>query len=173
MSFQAQRGKVIVAAALLVVATSLFAGDVPKAIGKKAVSFTLEDQFERKWTWSKHWMGKPTVLVMSDWKGSDYTMSWTTPLTEAFKERVQFVALADVSLAPSFIHEVLRTKFRESYTYSILLDWDGDVFKHYLVQPGLPNVIFIDAEGTVRLHTWGKGAANHVNAFAKELEKLL
>lgn len=162
-----------IAFALLVTATSLIAGDVPKAIGKKAVPFTLEDQFERKWTWSRHWMGKPTVLVLSDWKGSDFTPSWTTPLTETFKERVKFVALADVSLAPSFIHNMLRSKFREAYSYSILLDWDGDVFKHYLVQPGLPNVIYVDAEGVVRLHTWGKGSADHVKAFANELEKLL
>jgi hypothetical protein len=166
-------GVLSVAIALLVVTTSLIAGDVPKAIGKKAVPFILEDQFKQKWTWSKHWMGKPTVLVLSDWKGSDYTASWTAPLTETFKDRVKFVALADVSLAPSFIHDMLRTKFRDAYSYSILLDWDGDVFKHYLVQPGLPNVIYVDAEGVVRLHTWGKGSAEHVKAFANELEKLL
>lgn len=167
------RVKSIIAVMVLAVGLLSASGDVPKATGKKAVEFTLEDQFEQKWSWSKHWSGKPTVLVMSDWKGSDYITSWTTPLTEQFKGRVQFAAFADVSLAPSFIHSMLRSKFREAYANSILLDWDGDVFKHYLVQPGLPNVIFVGADGVVRLHTWGKGAEKHVKAFANELEKLL
>jgi hypothetical protein len=168
-----QRLKSIVAVLILAVGLLSGASDVPKATGKKAIEFTLEDQFEQKWSWNKHWAGKPTVLVLSDWKGSDFIPAWTTPLTEQFKGRVQFVAFADVSLAPSFIHSMLKSKFRESYTNSILLDWDGGVFKHYLVQPGLPNVIYVGADGVVRLHTWGKGADKHVKAFANEVEKLL
>ncbi len=144
-----------------------------KAIGKKALEFVLADQYEQRWTWNRHWKGKPTVLVLSDWKGSDFTSQWTTPLTQRFKDRVQFVALADVSLAPSFLRSYLRDKFKEAYKNSILLDWDGDVFSYYVVQPSLPNVIYVAPDGYVKLHTWGKGASDHVEAFAVELEKLL
>lgn len=154
--------------------STAIAADAAKAIGKRAVSFTLEDQFEKSWAWDRHWKGRPTVLVLSDWKGSDYTEKWTQPLTRRFSDRVAFVALADVSLAPSFLKGYLRGRFRDAYTsYSVLLDWDGDVFTHYNVRPGLPNVIFIDTDGIVRLHTWGTGSPDHVNTFGDELERMI
>ncbi len=163
--------------ALVVVSLVTFAliayGATDKSVGKRATEFVLSDQFEQRWSWNKHWKGKPTVLVLSDWKGSDYTESWTKPLAARFQDRVRFVALADVSLAPSFLRSFLRDKFKEAYSNSILLDWDGDVFRYYNVQPGLPNVVFVASDGVVQLHTWGKGSADHVTAFASELDKLL
>jgi hypothetical protein len=144
-----------------------------KAVGKRAHSFVLEDQFEKQWSWSTHWKGKPVVLVLSDWKGSDYITAWTEPLVQRYADRVKFVACADVSLAPGFLKSYLRGRFRETYTTSILLDWEGTVFKHYLTQAGLPNVLYIDADETVRLHTWGTGKHDHVDAFAQHLDRLL
>jgi hypothetical protein len=167
--------KHVVVLLLLVIApfAATYANDTEKAIGKKAVPFTLEDQFEKKWSWNTHWRGKPTVLVLSDWKGSDHLTKWTSALVPKFKDRVKFASFADVSLAPGFLKGYLRERFREAFTTSVMLDWDGDVFKHYNVQPGLPNVIYVDATGTVRLHTWGKGAQEHVDAFIVNLERLL
>lgn len=143
------------------------------SVGKRAIEFDLTDQFEREWSWKQHWKGKATILVLSDWKGSDYTPTWTTPLTARLKDRVKFVALADVSLAPGFLKGYLRSRFRDAYDTPILLDWDGDVFEHYSFESGVPNVIFIDAQGVVRLHVWGKGSADQANAFATNVEKLL
>ncbi len=145
----------------------------PKSIGLQAMPFTLQDQFENEWKWENHWKGKPVVLVLSDWKGSDYTTAWTDPLTQRFKDKVQFVAVADVSLAPSFVHGLIRSRFRDAYSYSILLDWEGDVCRYYKMQEGLPNVLFIDGSGQVRLHTWGKGSKDHVETFATQLERML
>jgi hypothetical protein len=153
--------------------TAAYPLEAPKAIGKRAVIFTLEDQFEKSWSWESTWSNKPVVLVMSDWKGSNYTTNWTTTLARRFKDRVDFVAMADVSLAPGFLKGMIRSKFREAYKIPILLDWDGDVFKHYNFQAGLPNVIYVDNSETVRLHTWGSGQADHVERFATELERLL
>lgn len=166
------RGMASTLLVLLMSVAVVWAND-EKAIGKKAMEFVLTDQYDQKWTWSKHWKGKPTVMVMSDWKGSDYTSKWTSTLFQRLKDRVQFVALADVSLAPAFLRSYLQDRFKDAYKNSILLDWDGRVFAHYVVQPGLPNVLFIDAQGVVRLHTWGKGAQEHVESFAVELERIL
>jgi len=144
-----------------------------KAIGKTALEFVLQDQFEQSWAWTKHWKGKPTVIVMSDRAGSDYTTKWSEPLHTKFKERIQLVAIADVSSVPSFIKGLVRSKFKEAFANSILLDWDGDVCKYYVLQPGIPNVFFLDAQGIVRLHTWGKGAREHVEAFSLNVERIL
>lgn len=144
-----------------------------RAIGKQAKDFTLHDQYEKPWSWSKHWKGRPTIIVLSDWKGSDYTSAWTDPLVARFKDRVQFVAMADVSLAPGFLEGYLRSRFRDAYKTPILLDFDGDVFEYYHFVSGIPNVLFIDAAGTVRLHTWGKGAVESVTMFADNVQQLL
>ena len=172
--------KISVIITLLFAASVLVADDEPKAIGLKAAKFTLEDQYQQKWAWKDHWQGKPTVLVISDWKGSDYTENWTKPLAEQFKDRVQFVAIADLSLsqeAPSFmqgtLRNTLREQFREGYKNSILLDWKGRVCRYYRVRDGLPNIIFIATDGTVKLHTWGSGKEEHVNAFAEAVERRL
>jgi len=165
---------------LLVATGTVVSSDEPKAIGLTAARFTLEDQYQQRWAWKDHWQGKPTVVVVSDWKGSDYLESWTLPLTARFKDRVQFVAIADLSLtqeAPSFMQAslqgTLRERFREAYKNSILMDWKGRVCSYYRVRNGLPNVLYIDATGVVRLHTWGSGKEDHVNAFAEALENQL
>lgn len=165
---------------VVVAAGAVASDDEPKAIGLKAAKFTMEDQFQQKWAWKDHWQGKPTVLVMSDWKGSDYIENWMKALALQFKDRVHFVAIADLSLsqeAPSFmqgtLQSSLRERFRNNYTNSILLDWKGRVCDYYRVRDGLPNIVYIDAAGIVQLHTWGTGKDEHVAAFAAALENRL
>jgi hypothetical protein len=47
------------------------------------------------------------------------------------------------------------------------------VFTHYAFESGVPNVLFVDAQGIVRLHVWGKGSTEQANAFALNVEKFL
>jgi hypothetical protein len=140
-----------------------------KAIGVQALPFTMRDQFNNTWSWEKNFKGKPVVMVLSDWKGSDYTANWTRPLVEKYSSNAQFVAFADVSLAPDFIRSYIQERFREEYSTPVLLDWNGIIFQHYKVQPGLPNVVFIDPQGTVKLHTWGTGKKEHVEKVIKAI----
>lgn len=152
----------------------------PKAIGLKAANFTLQDQFEKTWKWADHWRGKPTVLVMSDWKGSSYIDAWTAPLAAKYAGKVAFVAMADLSLtqeAPSFmqgtIQNTIRGRFADAYKLPILMDWKGTVVRYYRIRSGLPNVLFIDASGIVQLHTWGKGSESHLASFTEAMERHL
>ncbi|MEY3385576.1 MAG: hypothetical protein RIR53_387 [Bacteroidota bacterium] len=158
---------------IVIGAASIVAVSSDHAIGKRAKEFVLLDQYEKEWSWVKNCKGRPTVMVMSDWKGSDYTAAWTDPLVARFKDKVQFVALADVSMAPGFLEGYLRSRFRDAYKTPILLDFDGDVFEYYKFTSGVPNVLFIDASGTVRLHTWGKGTTESVNAVIESISKFL
>lgn len=143
------------------------------AVGKRAFDFTIEDQFEKSWSWSATYKGKPTVLVMSDRSGSEFITAWTTPLTKQYAKRVSFAAMADVSAAPFFIKGLLRSKFRDAYSVSILMDWDGDAFEHYLVHEDVPNVLYISPDGIVRLHVWGKGTQGEISAFTRELDRCI
>lgn len=157
---------------ILLAGTARAMGPDAKAIGLKAMPFVLEDQFGTSWKWEHHWKGKPTVLVLADRTGSQYTSNWTKQLIEHFQKDVQFAAFADVSLAPGFIKGYIKERFREAFSYSILLDWEGSVFEYYRVQDGLPNVIYIDENETVRLHTWGTGKPDHVAQVIQAIDRL-
>lgn len=163
----------IITTVVAVITAAAVAVSVDHAIGKKAKEFVLLDQFEKEWSWTKNCKGRPTVMVLSDWKGSDYTAAWTDPLVARFKDRVQFVALADVSMAPGFLEGYLRSRFRDAYKTPILLDFDGEIFEYYKFVSGVPNVLFIDASGTVRLHTWGKGSNESVTTLIESISKIL
>lgn len=156
---------------IVVQSTSLHADRT--AVGKRAFDFTIEDQYEKPWSWSATYKGKPTILVMSDRSGSEFITAWTSPLTKQYAKRVSFAALADVSAAPFFIKGLLRSKFRDAFSVSILMDWDGDAFEYYLVHEGVPNVIYISPDGVVRLHVWGKGTQSEIMAFTRDLDRYL
>jgi hypothetical protein len=163
----------IITTVVIVIAAAAVALSVDHAIGKRARDFVLLDQYEKEWSWTKNCKGRPTVMVLSDWKGSDYTAAWTDPLVARFKDRVQFVALADVSMAPGFLEGYLRSRFRDAYKTPILLDFEGEIFEYYKFVTGVPNVLFIDASGIVRLHIWGKGSSESVNSLIENITKIL
>ncbi len=163
----------IITTVVIVIAAAAVAVSVDHAIGKRARDFVLLDQYEKEWSWTKNCKGRPTVMVLSDWKGSDYTAAWTDPLVARFKDRVQFVALADVSMAPGFLEGYLRSRFRDAYKTPILLDFEGEIFEYYKFVTGVPNVLFIDASGIVRLHIWGKGSSESVNSLIENITKIL
>lgn len=143
------------------------------AVGKRAIAFTLEDQFEKEWTWDGHWRGKPTIIMMTDRKGKDYLQTWIKPLVASFRQTVRFASFADVSTVPGFLKGFIRGKFRDAFTTSILMDWEGTVIEHYMAKPDVPNVLFVDASGIVRLHTWGDGSGNAVQSFIEQVQRQL
>ena len=153
--------------------TTTLAADPATAIGKRAIAFTLEDQYQQEWAWDKHWRGKPTIVMMTDRSGKDYLQNWIKPLVDSLNDKVRFASFADVSTVPGFLKGFIRSKFREAFTWSILMDWDGVVMEHYLARPDVPNILFVDATGTVRLHTWGQGTGSSVKTFIDQVKRHL
>ena len=153
--------------------SSSIAADPSTAIGKRAIGFTMEDQYEKEWSWDDHWRGKPTIIMMTDRKGKDFLQNWIKPLVDTFRTQVRFASFADVSTVPGFLKGFIRGKFREAFTWSILMDWDGMVMEHYKAKPDVPNILFVDSNGIVRLHTWGDGTGASVTMFIDHVQRHL
>jgi len=166
--------RTVLATIALVLAVTASAATTPStAVGKRAISFTLQDQFEKEWSWDGNWRGKPTIIMMTDRKGKDYLQTWIKPLVAAFNTKVRFAAFADVSSVPGFLKGFIRGKFREAFSTPVLMDWEGMVIEHYVAKPDVPNVLFVDASGVVRLHTWGDGSGTSVTSFIDQVQRLL
>jgi hypothetical protein len=156
-------------ACLVTLSITTTAADPATAIGKRAITFTLEDQYEQEWAWDKHWRGKPTIVMMTDRNGKDYLQNWIKPLVDSLDSKVRFASFADVSTVPGFLKGFIRSRFREAFTWSILMDWDGVVIEHYLARPDVPNLLFVDASGTVRL----QGTGTSVKTFIDQVKRFL
>jgi peroxiredoxin len=141
-------------------------------IGQKAIDFVLEDQFEAEHAWQKY-SGKDVLLMMADRSASEYTKNWTNALEPAYKGKIEFVPVADVSSVPGFLKGFIRSKFRDAYTYPILLDWDGQLIEHYQCKSDIPTLVYIDKLGIVRLHIAGKGSADDITTLRKTIDKWL
>ncbi len=135
--------------------------------------FVLEDQYERSWS-SKNFRGGITVFVLSDRSGYEYTTNWTNGLVPRFKSApVRFVPVADLQTVPGFLKGLIRSKFREEFSYPVLMDWDGVLIDGFNMEEGYTNLIIVDKQGTVRHAVYGTGSPGQVEAFAKRLEQII
>jgi len=143
-----------------------------KLIGKKAYNFTLRDQFDKTHYWTS-FKGKPTVIILSDRAGSDFVDNWVKPLQKNLGTKVKFVPIAEVSIAPGFVHGLIRSGIRDKYTYPLYLDWDGDTYKYYQCKPNIPNVFFVGEDEKISFTMAGNGSTTEVAFFIENVEKLL
>ncbi len=160
----------IAIAILLFTSVSTFSNE--KLVGKKAYNFTLRDQFDNTHYWTS-FKGKPTIIILSDRAGSDFVDNWVKPLKKSLGSKVKFVPIAEVSIAPGFVHGLIRSGIRDKYSYPLYLDWEGDTYRYYQCKPEMPNLYFVGEDEKIAITTAGKGSKAEVTAFIENVEKLL
>ena len=69
---------------------------------------------------------KPLLVTLADQRGATQTEGWISPLRERFGDGISFLAVADVSAAPTGMREMIRQKFHEKYPRPMLMDWTGE-----------------------------------------------
>lgn len=105
------------AAALLLLLSTLHAAE-------PAQSIQLEDQFGkvRKIEFPTT---KLTILTLADREGSKELEPWIRQLKEQLGDRVAFEGVADLSSVLRPLRGFVLRRFKGSYDYPIVLDWDG------------------------------------------------
>ncbi len=142
-------------------------------IGSRIPDFTIEDQFEREWN-AGHFKGETTVFVLSDRSGYEYSDNWTKVLVPRFKSaQVRFVPVADLRTVPGFLKGFIRGQFKDKFTYSVLMDWDGVLITNFNMTEGYPNFVVVNRKGVVEHVTYGKGTAAQIEALATRLQKVI
>lgn len=160
---------------LLLVYVSLHASYVSAntaGIGQKLPQFVMEDQNEKE-VKSSTFNGKQVLLFLADRAGSKLTPNWTKSLEPLYRNKVEFVAIANVSSVPFFLKGFIRGKFKENYSYTVLMDWKGDLWDFYQCQDDVPNVVFIDNGGIARYKISGKGTEKEINQLRQNIDKLI
>lgn len=134
--------------------------------------FSIEDQYKREWSRSD-FLGSITVFMISDRSGYEYNDNWLNILLPRFQTSVRFVPVADVQIVPGFLKPLIRSRFKDSFTYPILMDWDGQLVKAFNTTSGLPNLVLVGRDGTVVYSTYGKGSREQIERLARKLEEML
>lgn len=140
-------------------------------VGATVPSFTIEDQFEKKWKKSDY-TGKATLYMVCDRKGYDYVDNWTNKLVLQYKNKIHFVPIADVSPVPGFMKGYVRGQFKDKFTFSVLLDWQGVLVKAFDMEEGFPTLVLADKNGIVKYRAWGTGTETQIKRLQEKLNEL-
>lgn len=139
---------------------------------KQVASFELKDQHggihSRKFPTSK-----PVLLVIADPRASRKLKEWTAPLGEQLKDRVDVVAVADLSRVPENFRAMATDSVRKKRSEKVLMDWEGLVSKPLDCRPNVPNLALVSTNGTLLVQVGAAATKALTLEFLDEVEKLL
>jgi hypothetical protein len=137
-------------------------GSVMASPPKQLSDFTLSDQnsVARRYSFPKQ---KVTAMTVADRAGSEQLEPWIKNLYERYGSQIDIDGVADVSMVPKPLHEVVRALFRSRLDHSVMLDWHGSVVERFEYRPGVANIYVIDRHGTILKQITGP-----VNATLKQ-----
>lgn len=147
---------------------SLFAG----GLGQKIPSFIMEDQYAKE-IQSSSFKGKHVLLFLADRSGSKLTPNWTKVLEPKYRNKAVFVAVANVSSVPFFLKSFIRGKFKENYSYTVLMDWDGLLWEHFSCKNDVTTVVHIDPQGMAKYKISGIGNDKELSQLQLHLDAQL
>lgn len=141
-------------------------------IGQKLPAFTMEDQNSKE-IQSSMYKGKHVLLFLADRAGSKLTPNFTKVLEPKYRGKISFVAVANVSSVPFFLKGFIRGKFRENYSYTVLMDWDGDLWEHFSCKDDVTTVVHIDSNGIAKFKLSGTGTEKEIEQIQSYLDTVL
>lgn len=137
----------------LLVLTLCFCASSLRAGQPRLLAFDLEDYSKARYS-DAMWAGRPVVLFLADKQGSenDKNYAWTLPLTALVRGHlsggdVMFASIADLRAAPRLARGLLRGSFQPKAQDPVgltLLDWNGEFFKTYNLEPGVLHMLVFD-----------------------------
>lgn len=139
-------------------------------VSSRAPEFFLRDQYDHSFT-LHHFAGKPLILLACDKTGSRQKSAWVTAILDRYAQRVQLVGVADVRTAPFFIKGKIKRDFQKE-AGSILMDWDGVIFRTYALAEKVANIVLIDRQGVVRYVYSGAANPVTIEALLREIDRL-
>jgi len=141
-------------------------------LGQKLPSFVMEDQYSKE-IQSSLFKGKHLLLFLADRAGSKLTPNFTKVLEPKFRNKATFIAIANVSSVPFFLKGFIRGKFKENYSYTVLMDWKGELWEHFSCKDDVTTVVHIDPNGIAKFKLSGTGTEKEVEQIQHYLENNL
>jgi len=159
----------IITCILVPLATS--AGEASSSlVNSRAPEFALQDQYDKPAT-TRQWEGSTVVLIGSDKEGSEQNFSWRKTISERYGDLIVIQGIADVRSVPFFLKSRIKKDFQKNKT-SILLDWDGVVFKSLDLKKSVSNIVLIDKNCMVRYIQSGPADPGSVSRLFREIDSV-
>lgn len=153
---------------LLVGAASVVGGQTD--VNSKVAEFALQDQFGKPVDISRY-RGSIVVIIASDREGIDQNEKWEKAILQKNESDVDLLRVADVRGVPPDLRKYVKKKFQE-IKLSILLDWDGTIFRQYGLIKNVSNLILIDRKGYIRYMSSGPAETPAVDRLFNEIDAL-
>ncbi len=148
-----------------------FSAESQTVVKSKAPDFSLPDQRDRLVS-LRGFEGKVVVLVASDKEGMKQNPAWRKAIADRYGDRVVRQGVADVRKVPFFLKGSYKRNFQKD-PESIVLDWQGDIFKVYGFAENVSNLVLIDKEGFVRYRHSGSAEPGAVDDLFRTIDRLL
>jgi len=138
----------------------------------KLTDFELTDQDSKTRTY-RFPKAKVTVMTVADHKGSEQLAPWIQRIRDRYETRIDIDGIADVSIIPKAFHGMFRNAFRKKLTYSVMLDWGGDVVKQFAYTKGVANIYLIDRGGRIVKHLSGPISDAGEQGLFREIDRVI
>jgi hypothetical protein len=112
-----------------------------------------------------------TVLTLADRKGFEQLEPWISAVYQRFGKRIDIDGVADVSSVPSPLRGLIRATFRQRLSYSVMLDWNGDVAHKLRYLKGVANVYVINREGIVINRFSGRANTRALHELVRAIDQ--
>jgi predicted transcriptional regulator len=139
-------------------------------VGEMATEVTLQDQYEKTVS-LRQYGGHIVVLLASDKEGKAQNAAWIKAISGKYAGQVAVQGMADVSNVPFFLKNKIRNDLKKDEG-SIILDWNGEVFRSYGFAKGRSNIVLIDSRGVIRHRSSGAAAPGAVQELFRKIEAL-
>jgi len=140
-------------------------------IKAKAPDFSLSDQRDHQVA-LRQLEGKVIVLIASDKEGTKQNPAWRKAITDRYGERVFMQGVADLRKVPFFLKGSFKRDFQKDQA-SIILDWNGEIFKAYGLAENVSNIVLIDKKGSVQYLHSGSAEPGAVDDLFREIDRCL
>jgi len=154
---------------LVVLMISAIAGAGQSLINSKAPDFSLPDQ-HNKMVNLRELAGKPMILLASDKEGTKQNAGWRKAIAERYKDRILIQGVADVRKVPFFLKGSYKKDFQKDPD-SIILDWEGTIFRSYGFKDNVANIVLIDKEAIVRYCHAGSAEQSEIEELYRAIDR--
>ncbi|MCH9814627.1 MAG: hypothetical protein K0U47_11885 [Epsilonproteobacteria bacterium] len=112
-------------------------------------SFILEDQFEKTYQ-KEDFLGREFIMIGGKLESKDLRQQFIQKVRKKISKDLCIVNIIDMHHVPALLRFYARSKFPQTKSKWLLLDWRGEVSKQYQFKKQGLSVLLFDKTGRMR-----------------------
>lgn len=134
---------------------------------------TLRDQFDRQ-HWFEAASNAVTVITVADRDGAAQVDAWVRAIKARYAGQVTQLGVASLAGVPGPMRGMVRKKFAAQYpNQPVLLDWRGDVSRHFTPAKNAANLLVVSRGGALLKVITGPASEDALTTLDQVVQPLL